>query len=185
MKILKNLGYAIVPAFLFSTASAVKTLAEETRVETLAVECSAKINLNNGKTLLYKIAGDLKLEVSDSFTIELPKSQDSLDIDISAMTMTVQQFDLAGAVQTLLSRAPMMIFERIAPDADYSILPFSDEFRGLPNDGKGIYEVSGSKYGIIVSLRPKLSQPQKLQVLHYFGEDRENQYKRSAAGTCK
>lgn len=121
--------------------------------------CNAAIASNNGSSLTYKITGRSR----GNFTI------------------TVQRRDRNNRISTLLDRAPLNAFEEIAPDADYSQLPFTGQFRGKANDGRGIYSMARSQHGLYASLRPLSDSPQQVQIVHYLGA---GQFVRSGAGTC-
>jgi hypothetical protein len=96
--------------------------------------------------------------------------------------MTVKKRDRKGTVQTLFNQMPLNYFERVAPDANYSLLPFSAGFRGKPNNGRGLYGTPGSIHGLYASLRPNDLLPQQFQVIHYLSA---NQWVRFSISRCR
>jgi hypothetical protein len=138
------------------------------------ITCDATTSLGNGASLIYKITGNLEVTAQGQV---LPPQQ-----DLSGLSITVQRRDRKGTLQTLLNRAPLANFERVAPDADYSQLPFSPTFRGKPNNGQGLYSTSASPQGLYLSLRPTSSLPQQAQIVHYLSA---KQSVRSAVGACR
>jgi hypothetical protein len=136
--------------------------------------CDATIATSNGATLIYQVSGTL--ELSDAGQ-PVPPTQDT-----ASLTMTVIRRDRNGSRQTLLNRSPLSNYERVAPDADYSQLPFTGSFQGLPNDGQGLYSVTSSANGLYASLRPVQGIPPKVQIVHYLSP---GQFVRSTNGTCR
>lgn len=138
------------------------------------LSCEASILADNGTTLIYQITGQIDL---DSAGQQMrPTEADS------GLSLTVKRRDSTGQVQTLLNRTPMKNFEMIAPDADYSSLPFTGIFRGLPNDGTGLYSVTTSRYGLYASLRSFQGIPPHVQIVHYLSAER---FVRSTPGICR
>jgi hypothetical protein len=137
------------------------------------VSCQATIAIGQGASLTYRLTGTFP----DRVMAETPQNP------VGRVTMmTVQRRDRNGRVQTLLNQALVEDYEQIAPDADYSKLPFTGEFRGKPNDGFRLLSVSGSTNGLYASLRPTQGQPQKLQIVHYLSAGK---FVRSTIGQCK
>ncbi|NJR68031.1 MAG: hypothetical protein HC771_04645 [Synechococcales cyanobacterium CRU_2_2] len=143
------------------------------------LSCNATIALGNGTSFVYAVVGSIELEGAGR---PVPPTSRS-----SGLVMTVQQRDRNGRLQTLLHRAPLENWEQIAPDADYSRLPFSGNFRGKPNDGRGLYSSLGSAHGLYASLRPVDELPQQLQVVHYLspGGIGAGQFVRPGASRCR
>lgn len=143
------------------------------------LSCDATVALGNGASFVYTVVGSIEL---DSAGRPVPPTNRS-----SELVMTVQRRDRNGKPQTLLHRAPLEHWEQLAPDADYSRLPFSDNFRGKPNDGRGLYSSLGSAHGLYTSLRPVDGLPQQLQVVHYLsaGGISAGQFVRSGEGRCR
>ncbi|MBE9139523.1 hypothetical protein IQ254_20370 [Nodosilinea sp. LEGE 07088] len=138
------------------------------------LSCEASILADNGTTLIYQITGQIDLDNMGQQT--RPTAADS------KLSITVKKRGSNGQVQTLLNRTTLKNFEVIAPDADYSSLPFTDGFRGLPNDGAGLYSVTTSRYGLYASLRPFRGIPSHVQIVHYLSGER---FVRSAPGVCR
>ncbi|MGG6237482.1 hypothetical protein ACQ4N7_02490 [Nodosilinea sp. AN01ver1] len=137
------------------------------------ITCQATTPLNQGGSLTYRLTGTVPA-VTDGSVPQNPIG--------TGLSLTVQQRDGAGRVQTLISAAALSDYEHIAPDADYSQLPFGDRFRGQPNRGHRLYSATASVNGLYVSLRPTSGQPQQVQVVHYLSR---GQYVRSEVGSCQ
>ncbi|HEY9658580.1 MAG TPA: GUN4 domain-containing protein, partial [Allocoleopsis sp.] len=90
--------------------------------------------------------------------------------------------DQNGRVQTLLNASALSDYEQLAPDADYSQLPFEEAFRGQPNNGDRLYGTPASAHGLYISLRPTSGQPRQMQTIHYL---HPGEYVRSTVGTCQ
>lgn len=166
-KILFGLGLlvALAPACFAPPAA---------QAATRTLSCDATIPLRNGASFTYKVTGSIELDSAGQLVPPVA--------EISGLLMTVQRRDRTGRTQTLLNRSPLANLEQIAPDADYSRLPFSGRFRGQPNNGQGLYSVTSSAHGLYASLRPSNGFPQQLQVVHYPSA---GQFVRSVAGTCR
>ncbi|MGI0494333.1 GUN4 domain-containing protein [Alkalinema pantanalense CENA528] len=138
-----------------------------------AVTCQATIPIEQGGRLTYRLTGAFPDRVAPD-TPQNPVGR--------TVTLTVQRRDLSGKVQTWLNKATVEDYEQVAPDADYSKLPFTGEFRGKPNDGFRLYRVKASANGLYISLRPTNGQPQKIQIVHYLSSQK---FVRSEAGSCQ
>ncbi len=138
------------------------------------ISCEASIPGVNGGMLIYQAAGPIDLDDSGQ-----PTRSTETDAEL---TMTVKKRDRNGQVQILLDRTTLKNFEVIAPDADYSNLPFTRNFRGLSSDDAGLYSVTASQYGLYASLRPFQGAPQQIQIVHYLNAERSV---RSTSGTCR
>lgn len=137
------------------------------------VQCQTTIALPQGDSLIYTLTGTFQNPVSSN-TPQNPIG--------TSQTITVQRYTpRTGRITNLLINSPITPWEEIAPDADYSKLPFTGIFRGKPNDGSRLYKVRASAHGIYVSLRPTRTQPKQMQILHYTSP---NKFLRSNAGTC-
>lgn len=139
-----------------------------------SLSCEATIPAANGAMLIYQVTGQIDLDDAGQQT--RPTEADS------KLKMTVKKRDRDGQVRTLLNRTALKNFEIIAPDANYSSLPFTGNFRGLPNDGAGLYSAIASRHGLYVSLRPFSGIPPQVQIVHYLSADRSA---RSTPGTCR
>jgi hypothetical protein len=159
-------GFAVV----LGTAIPVPALARPIPSSTT---CQATIAIGQGASLSYRFTG----VIADRIPSNTPQNPIGRKI-----TMTVQRRDQNGRITTLLNQAIVQNYEQIAPDADYSKLPFTGEFRGKPNDGFRLYSVNAAKQGLYASLRPTNSQPQKMQIVHYLGSGK---FVRSTAGQCQ
>jgi hypothetical protein len=158
------LGLAAVIGFSSQSATA--------QVLPLPVTCQATIGIGQGASFTYRLTGVFPDAIAPN-TPQNPVGR--------IVTMTVERRDRTGRVQTLL-KAPVNDYEQVAPDADYSKLPFTGVFRGQPNNGFRLYSVSGSTHGLYLSLRPTKGQPQQMQIVHYLSPGK---FVRSAPGTCK
>jgi hypothetical protein len=138
-----------------------------------ATTCQASISLAQGASLTYRLTG----MIADRVQPNTPQNPIGRTV-----TMTVQRRDRDGRITTLLDRAIVQDYEQIAPDADYSKLPFTGEFRGKPNDGFRLYSVNAAKHGLYASLRPTNGQPQKMQIVHYLSHGK---FVRSAPSQCQ
>lgn len=138
-----------------------------------SVTCQATIAVGRGASLTYRLAGTIP-ETTSEATPQNPIG--------TTLTLTVQQRDRAGRVRTLLNGSILKDYQELAPDGDYSKLPFEGTFRGQPNNGTRLYKAPASANGIYVSLRPTSGKPQRMQILHYLRGER---YLRSPAGTCQ
>lgn len=135
--------------------------------------CQATTPLSRGESLTYRLIGTVPAVTNGA----VPQNPIG-----TGLSLTVQQLDAAGRVQTLIRAASLSDYEQIAPDADYSQLPFSDRFRGQPNSGQRLYRAPASVNGLYVSLRPIGGQPQQVQVVHYLSP---REYVRSDVGSCQ
>ncbi len=135
--------------------------------------CQATTPLSQGENLTYRLIGTVPAVTNGA----VPQNPSG-----TGLTLTVQRRDATGRVQTLISAASLSDYEKIAPDVDYSQLPFADPFRGQPNSGHRLYSATASVNGLYVSLRPTSGQPQQVQVVHYLSR---GQYVRSDGGTCE
>jgi hypothetical protein len=109
-----------------------------------------------GSKLIYRLSGTLP-----------PQSSGGPQNPIgTSLQLTVQED--AGNIKTLLKRATLQDYGTIAPDADYSKLPFTGVFQAKPNNPKRLYNVSASAHGLYVSLRPIQGEPNQIQVVHYL-----------------
>lgn len=158
-------------ALLVALASALLPIPAQANPQ--RVTCQATTVLSQGSSLTYWLTGTLPV-VSDGLVPQNPIG--------TGLTLTVQRRDAAGRVQTLINATSLSDYEQIAPDADYSQLPFSGQFRGQPNNGHRLYSATASVYGLYVSLRPHSGQPQQVQVVHYLSR---GQLARSGAGSCQ
>ena len=137
-----------------------------------SLTCQATTPLENGRSLTYQISGTLPLETTES----------AETLSSASLRLTVQRRDPASGNQTWLNESALSDYTQIAPDADYSRLPFSDLFRAQANNGDGLHAATASVNGLYISLRPMNSQPQQMQVVHYLSP---GQYVRSSGGTCQ
>ncbi|MEB3295043.1 MAG: GUN4 domain-containing protein [Synechococcales bacterium] len=85
-----------------------------------------------------------------------------------SMQITVQQHHDNGQIKTLLKRALLTDYATIAPDADYSKLPFTGVFQAQPNNPQRLYRVSAASRGLYLSFRPLKGQPEQVQIAHYL-----------------
>ncbi len=166
MPILKVLsGVAVLVATIAPLADA--------QTNPFQVTCQTMGTLRRGVQLIYRVTGTLP----ENQPIAVPQNPIG-----TTFTITVQQRDRNGRVQTLIDRAALSSYEQMAPDADYSRLPFQAAFRSRPNQGDRLYAAPASTHGLYVSLRPTTGQPQQIQTIHYV---RPGQYVRSTVGTCQ
>jgi len=131
------------------------------------------VSLSQGVSLTYRLTGSLP-EITAA---EIPQNPVG-----TTLTLTVQWQDQNGRVQTLLNASALSDYEQLAPDADYSQLPFEATFRGQPNNADRLYGTPASVHGLYVSLRPTSGQPRQMQTVHYL---RPSEYVRSTVGTCQ
>jgi hypothetical protein len=149
------------------------TLPVDAQTEPYRVTCQTIVSLNQGATLTYRLAGSLP----ENPAAGIPQNPVG-----SVLTLTVQWQDQNGRVQTLLNASALSDYAQLAPDADYSQLPFEETFRGQPNNGDRLYRTPASVHGLYVSLRPTSGQPQQIQTIHYLSP---GESVRSTAGTCE
>lgn len=142
------------------------------QAEPYRVTCQAVIPLAQGASLTYQVMGN----VTETTTTETPINPVGTSLNVS-----IQRRDHNGSTTTLLSNSSLSDYEQIAPDADYSQLPFTESFRAQPNDGRRLYTAPASVHGLYASLRPMGDQPQQMQVVHYLST---GQFVRSAPGSC-
>lgn len=168
MLILKPLSCALTVALV---AAATPPVAAQTNPD--RVTCQTRVSLSQGVSLTYRLTGSLPETTAAETT------QDPVE---TTFTLTVQWQDQNGRVQTLLNASALSDYEQLAPDADYSQLPFEETFRGQPNNGDRLYGTPASVHGLYVSLRPTSGQPQQMQTVHYL---QPGEYVRSTVGTCQ
>lgn len=162
----------VVLAGLAVTLTTAIMLPASAQVSPLSVTCQATIVPEPGITLTYRLTG--------IFPDHLPPNTPQ-NLVGRTTTMTVQRRDRQGQIQMLLNQAIVRDYEQVAPDADYSKLPFTGVFRGKPNDGFRLYGVSGVRHGLYASLRPTNGQPQTMQIVHYLSSGK---FVRSTPGQC-
>jgi hypothetical protein len=143
---------------------------------TKMITCEAIVPSKPGAQLIYTVTGNV--ELGDDGKL-IPTQSPSGD---TPLTISVVRKEKTGKVQAWLTQGRLASFEQIAPDADYSQIPFDPKFRGLPNNGRGIYAARASTQGLYVSLRPEDRLPQRMQVVHYLTD---SQYVRSSIGNCR
>jgi hypothetical protein len=138
---------------------------------TAGISCNARLSLQNGTRITYQISGSM--EFTDGGQI-FPTNEPNLFI-------TILRRERNGTERVLRSQEQLGNWELDAPDADYSLLPFSGSFRTRPNDGSGIYHVRSADHGIYIRMIPSNSSPRQIQVLHYLSRGK---FVRSAASPC-
>lgn len=134
-----------------------------------AITCEVKISLHQGVALTYQLTGTQGSDTAEAVP------------HLSNLVMTLQRQDPRDSVQTLLSRSPVSEYAQIAPDADYSQLPFEEPFRTQPNNASGLYALPTSVHGLYASLRADGEQSYQMQIVHFL---EESQPVRSAPGIC-
>lgn len=164
---MKRLGYTLLGTM------ALATLPMPARAESYSVSCQATISLAQGASLTYKVTGI----IGETTATETPINPIGNSLNVSILRR-----DRKGTITTLLSNASLRDYEAIAPDADYSRIPFTEAFRAQPNDGRRLYTARASVHGLYASLRPLSGQPQNIQVVHYLSA---GQPARSVAGSCQ
>ena len=170
MLILKPLGCVLTVALITITTTPPSVDAQSNPYR---IACETMVSLGQGGSLTYRLAGSLPENTA----------ADNLQNPIgTALTLTVQWQDQTGRVQTLLNASALSEYEQLAPDADYSQLPFEEAFRGQPNNAGSLYGTPDSVHGLYVSLRPTSGLPQQMQTVHYLGA---GEYVRSMAGNCQ
>ena len=165
--IMKCLGYASVGTLLAIALSPSAQAAPN------SITCQAVIPLAQGASFVYQVTGTLPETVTEETPIN-PVG--------SSLSLSLQRRDRSGATTPVLSNSPLSEYEAIAPDADYSKLPFTESFRAQPNDGRLVYAAPTSVHGLYASLRPIGDQPQQMQIVHYLSS---GQFVRSAPGNCE
>lgn len=168
MLILKPLSCVLTVALVTTTAASVAAQTDPYRVT-----CQTRVLLGQGVNLTYRLAGNLPETTAGA----MPHNPVG-----TTLTLTVQWRDRKDPVQTLIRAATLSDYEQMAPDADYSQLPFDETFRGQPNRGDRLYGTPASVHGLYVSLRPSSGQPQHMQIVHYL---RPGEYVRSTVGICQ
>ena len=162
---LKQLGLALTLSF----ASAL--LPGTAKANPHQVTCQATTPLSRDGSLIYRLTGAVPAVTSDL------SPQNPVGANLS---LTIQRRDRNGTT-TLLSNSALRDYEAIAPDADYSQIPFTEAFRAQPNNGRRLYAAPASVHGLYASLRPLSGQPQQIQIVHYLSS---GQPVRSAPGSC-
>ncbi|MGL4622400.1 MAG: GUN4 domain-containing protein [Chroococcidiopsis sp.] len=168
MLILKPLSYVLTVALVNTTIPPV-----DAQTSPYRVTCQTMVSLSQGVSLTYRLAGSLP---------ETTSGEISQNMVGTTLTLTVQWQAQNSRVQTLLNASALSDYEQLAPDADYSQLPFEETFRGQPNNGDRLYGTAASVHGLYVSLRPTSGQPQQMQTVHYL---RSGDYLRSTVGICQ
>ncbi|HEY9824710.1 MAG TPA: hypothetical protein V6D19_04625, partial [Stenomitos sp.] len=168
MKFLKPLIYVLTVATSTSTVIPVGAQANSYHIT-----CQTTVSLNQDVRLSYRLVGKL----SETSTTKVPPNPIP-----AALTLTVQLQNKNGQFQTLLNASELKDYEQLAPDAEYSQLPFETPFRGQSNNGDRLYGTPTSVHGLYVSLRPASGYPRQIQTIHYL---HPNQYVRSTVGTCQ
>ncbi len=169
MLILKPLSCVLTVALATTT---IPSPSMHARANPYNVTCQTRVSLNQSVSLTYRLAGNLP----ETTAVEIPQNPVG-----TSLTLTVQWQDQNGQVKTLLNAAAVSDYQQLAPDADYSQLPFDSLFRGQPNNGDRLYGIPASVHGLYLSLRPTRGQPQHMQVVHYL---RSGEYVRSRLGPC-
>lgn len=166
--ILKPLSCVLTVALVTTTTTPV-----DAQTNPYRVTCQTVVSLSQGASLTYRLVGSLP----ETPAAEIPQNPVG-----TTLTLTVQWQDQNGRVQTLLNASALSGYEQLAPNADYSQLPFEETFRGQPNNADLLYGTPASVHGLYVSLRPTSGQPQQMQTVHYL---RPGEYVRSTVGTCQ
>ncbi|MGB3571190.1 MAG: hypothetical protein WBA01_04050 [Phormidesmis sp.] len=115
------------------------------QAEPYRITCQTMGFLSQGGILTYRLTGSLP----EATTAEIPQNTAR-----TPLTLTVQWQKQNGRVQTLLNASALRNYDQMAPDADYSQLPFEETFRAQPNNADLLYGTSASVHGLYVSLRP-------------------------------
>ena len=165
--IMKCLGCASIGTLFASALSPSAQAAPD------SITCQAVIPLAQGASLIYQVMGTVPETVTEETSIN-PVG--------TSLSLSIQRRDRSGAATTILSNSSLSEYEQIAPDADYSQIPFADSFRAQPNNGQGVYAAPASVHGLYASLRPIHDQPQQMQVVHYLSA---GQPMRSEPGNCE
>ncbi len=168
MLILKPLSCVLTVALVTTTMPPA-----DAQTNSYRVTCQTMVSLSQGVSLTYRLRGSLP----ETTAAEIPQNPVG-----TTLTLAVQWQDQNGRVQTLLNAATLSDYEQMAPDADYSQLPFEETFRGQPNNGDRLYGTPASVHGLYVSLRPTGRPAQQMQTVHYL---RPSEYVRSTVGTCQ
>ncbi|MBE9113014.1 GUN4 domain-containing protein [Nodosilinea sp. LEGE 07298] len=168
MRILKPLSCVLAVALVATTTPPV-----DAQTEPYRVTCETMAFPSQGVTLTYRLTGSLP----ETTTVEMPQNPVN-----TPLTLTVQWQDQHGRVQTLLNASALSEYEQLAPDTDFSQLPFEETFRAQPNNSDRLYGAPASVHGLYVSLRPTSGQPQQTQTIHYL---RPGEYVRSTVGYCQ
>jgi hypothetical protein len=163
---MKRLGYTLLGTV------ALATLPISARAEPYKVSCQATVSLAQGESLTYEVTGVM----GETTATETPINPIGHSLSVSILRR-----DRNGTITALLSNALLRNYDAIAPDADYSQIPFTEAFRAQPNDGRRLYVAPASVHGLSASLRPISAQPQKMQIVHYLSA---SQSVRSAPGSC-
>ena len=164
---MKRLGYTLLGTM------ALATLPIPARAEPYRVSCQATISLAQGASLTYEVTGIMG---------ETTATENPINPIGNSLNVSILRRDHNGTITNLLSNSSLRDYEAIAPDADYSRIPFTEAFRARPNDGHRLYAAPASLYGLYASLRPLSGQPQKIQIAHYLSA---GQLARSAPGSCQ
>ncbi|TAD75963.1 MAG: hypothetical protein EA001_13015 [Oscillatoriales cyanobacterium] len=158
---------------LIGALAAIPSLPGAAQARPLYVTCQTVASANQDATLTYRVTGSLP----QATTGAVPQNPIG-----TSLRLTVQWQNRQGNSQVLLDESLLQDYAQLAPDADFSKLPFDSEFRGQPNQGDRLYAAPASLNGLYISLRPALGQPQQIQVLHYLGS---GQFVRSTPGNCQ
>ncbi|TAF53578.1 MAG: hypothetical protein EAZ61_06815 [Oscillatoriales cyanobacterium] len=161
---------AVLPVLLALLAPPV--VSAESEAESDRFACQAGVTLARGVSLTYRLTG---------YTTDAAGINSSPNPLETTPMLAVEWRDRQGRVQTLLRSAALSDYEALAPDADFSRLPFDAAFRSLPNQAERLYAAPASVHGLYVSLRPTDGSPQQMQVVHYL---RSGEFVRSTAGVC-
>lgn len=164
---MKRLGYTLLGTM------ALATLPIPARAEPYRVSCQATISLAQGASLTYEVTGIMG---------ETTATENLINPIGNSLNVSILRRDHNGTISNLLSNSSLRDYEAIAPDADYSRIPFTEAFRAQPNDGRRLYTAPASVHGLYASLRPLSGQPQKIQIVHYLSA---GQPARSVAGSCQ
>ena len=164
--IMKYLGYTLLGTV------ALAILPTAVQAEPYKVACRATVSLAQGASLTYDVTGI----ISETTATETPINPIGNSLNVSILRR-----DRNGTITALLGNALLRNYDAIAPDADYSQIPFTEAFRAQPNDGRRLYAAPASVHGLYASLRPISAQPQKMQIVHYLSA---SQSVRSAPGSC-
>jgi hypothetical protein len=170
---LKSISHLVIAGLSVALGAAIPVPALARSMPGSSTTCQATISLGQGVSMTYRLSG----VIADRILTNTPQHPIGRTV-----TMTVQRRDRGGRITTLLNQAVVQDYEQVAPDADYSKLPFTGEFRGKPNDGFRLYSVNASQNGLYASLRLTNGQPQKMQIVHYLGAGK---FVRSTSGQCQ
>lgn len=139
---------------------------------TAGISCEARSSLRDGARLTYTISGSIEFADDGRILSLLSRNDPNLLI-------AILRRERNGKERLLRSQERLGNFPSDAPDADYSLIPFSGDFKS--SSDSGVYHVRSADRGIYIRMIPANSVSVQIQIVHYLTKSR---YVKSGTYPC-